>query len=182
MAFLKDNRGFGLLEIVVSISIILVSVMPIITFLGSVVADEIKAQDKLKAIYFAEEGVEMLRKIRDDDGNIPLSDAPVDGDRVIALKNTNNDNKCRGATIESQDGIELISKTADSEHILTRSGEGYIQCENGETSGVGLQWKKSGFQRYVNISYPQAGVIKAIVYVKKNGTLLYSLMSYLYEI
>jgi len=178
---IKNEKGFGLLEIAVSISVIMISVIPIVNMLTSSMRDEIDIEAKLNAVYLAQDGIEIIRKIRDDDANFPLSDALVAGDKVIVVINSNNQGLCKNAKIT--DGFKLVDKTTDNRiHVLTKDSAGYIQCEYDTELTQPGDWHSSGFQRYVNISYPSAGVMKATVKVERGGKELYSLTSYLNDL
>ncbi|MFA6096463.1 MAG: hypothetical protein WC788_02440 [Candidatus Paceibacterota bacterium] len=177
---IKNKKGFGLLEIAVSISVIMISVIPIVNILTSSLRDEIDIEARLNAVYLAQDGMEIMRKIRDDDANFPLTDALLEGDKVIVVINSSNYGQCKNAKIT--DGFELKDKTAQSMQVLTKEINGYIQCEYDTEITSSGEWHNSGFQRYVNISYPAVGVMKATVKVERGGKELYSLTSYLNDL
>lgn len=61
----KQNTGFTLIETIVSLAIFSSSIVALISVTASGVADTNFAKNKLTASYLAQEGVEMVRNIRD---------------------------------------------------------------------------------------------------------------------
>lgn len=61
----KNNKGFGLLEVIISISVVIIGILPLINLFSSVLTRERDTENKLMAIYFAQEGIEIVRQIRD---------------------------------------------------------------------------------------------------------------------
>ncbi len=85
---LKASRGFGLLEVVVSIGIIATILIVLVTSLSSYIRVGLQNTDALKATYLAEEGIEVARFFRDAswDGNVaPL---PVNTSYYIVFATT----------------------------------------------------------------------------------------------
>jgi prepilin-type N-terminal cleavage/methylation domain-containing protein len=62
---IKSNTGFTLIETLVSLAIFSVSIVALISVTASGVADTNFVKNKLTASYLAQEGVEMVRNIRD---------------------------------------------------------------------------------------------------------------------
>lgn len=61
------NRGFTLVETLVAVSIFTVSLLALISLLASGISDTNYAKQKLTASYLAQEGVEYLRNLRDNE-------------------------------------------------------------------------------------------------------------------
>lgn len=179
-AILKNKKGFGMLEIAVSISVIMISVIPIVNLLSSSLKQESDIEERLTAVFLAQEGMEIIRKMRDDDNNFPLTAAPVNGDKVIVLNATTTKNDCKNSSIGN--GFMLADKSTAKMQVFTKNNKGYIQCETEAAMDQSNQWHNSGFQRYVSISYPAAGIMQVIVKVERGGQELYSLTSYLNDV
>lgn len=169
---LKNKKGFGLLEIAVSISVIMISVIPIVNLLSQSLKEEKDVEDNLVAIYLAQEAMEIVREIRDD--NWPVISA---GSWAIVDKTTTS---C--SLIRIENGFKLVAANAlKSSRVLNKANEGYLQCDN---SGGG-PWKDTGFRRTIDITKEdQAGnnnqdYAKVVVSVQKNGAEIYKLTSYL---
>jgi prepilin-type N-terminal cleavage/methylation domain-containing protein len=63
--FYKSKKGFTLLEVISAIFIISVGVLGIIRFIPSLIVDSSINSSRLTAAYLAQEGVELIRNIRD---------------------------------------------------------------------------------------------------------------------
>ncbi len=68
----KNNSGFTLIETLVAISIFTVSIVAMVSLTAQGVSQTTYAKNKLTASMLAQEGVEMMRNIRD---NMALTDA-----------------------------------------------------------------------------------------------------------
>ncbi|MEK7106542.1 MAG: type II secretion system protein, partial [Patescibacteria group bacterium] len=62
----KKNTGFTLVETLVSLSIFSVSVILFMSVLGSGITDTNYAKQKIVAGYLAQEGIEYMRNMRDN--------------------------------------------------------------------------------------------------------------------
>ena len=65
--FKKTNKAFTLVETLVAISIFTMSILGLISILASCVSDISYAKQKIVASYLAQEGIEYVRNIRDND-------------------------------------------------------------------------------------------------------------------
>jgi len=61
----QNNKGFTLIETLVAVSIFSVSLIGILSVLGSGIADTNYAKRKMTATYLAQEGIEYIRNVRD---------------------------------------------------------------------------------------------------------------------
>lgn len=177
--YIKNNKGFGLLEIAISISLIAISVIPIVNMLSTSLKEEAKMEQRLTAIYLAQEGMEVIRKIRDDDVNWPPA-GMTGGDKVIVSDQSQSFGQCKNTDVT--DGFKLLNKTTNRMQVLTKANSGYIQCEYDSAMVEANEWHNSGFQRYVNITDLGGGVMQIIVKVERNGQIMYSLTSYLNDL
>lgn len=69
----KKNTGFTLVETLVSIAIFSISILGILSVLASGVTNTTYAKDKMIAGYLAQEGIEYLRNLRDNDALFPTT-------------------------------------------------------------------------------------------------------------
>ncbi|MCX6753269.1 MAG: prepilin-type N-terminal cleavage/methylation domain-containing protein [Candidatus Nomurabacteria bacterium] len=69
----KRNKGFTLVETLVAISIFTISVLGMVSILSNGITDTEYAKDKVIATYLAQEGIEYVRNIRDE--NILFADS-----------------------------------------------------------------------------------------------------------
>jgi prepilin-type N-terminal cleavage/methylation domain-containing protein len=65
--FIQKNKGFTLVETLVAISIFSMSIVAIMSVLGSGISDTSYAKQKIIAGYLAQEGIEYIRNMRDTD-------------------------------------------------------------------------------------------------------------------
>lgn len=65
--FAKNNtdRGFTLLETLVAIAVLVLAITATFTAAQSGLSSSIEARDQIKAFYLAQEGIEMVRNLRD---------------------------------------------------------------------------------------------------------------------
>ncbi|MBP6933881.1 prepilin-type N-terminal cleavage/methylation domain-containing protein, partial [Candidatus Woesebacteria bacterium] len=63
---IKNSKGFSLVEVMVSIGIILVAFTGVLTLINRSVAFHDLAYSRLTASYLAQEGIEIVRNIRDN--------------------------------------------------------------------------------------------------------------------
>ncbi|MFA6585793.1 MAG: type II secretion system protein [Candidatus Paceibacterota bacterium] len=63
----NKNKGFTLVETLVAISIFSISIVAVMSVLGSGISDTNYAKNKLIASYLAQEGIEYARNFRDND-------------------------------------------------------------------------------------------------------------------
>ncbi|MFA6177303.1 MAG: prepilin-type N-terminal cleavage/methylation domain-containing protein [Candidatus Paceibacterota bacterium] len=84
---LSLSKGFTLVEALVSISVLTMSVLGLMSILASSISDTANVKNKIKAEYFAQEGIECARNTRDTYVLYPA--AGRSWDSFIAL-NSNN--------------------------------------------------------------------------------------------
>ena len=64
---LKTNLGFGLVEVVVGVSLIFITLVGLVSTYGLFLKVALKNTAKIQASYLVEEGLEAMRSIRDED-------------------------------------------------------------------------------------------------------------------
>lgn len=62
----SESNGFSLIEVIIAIGIITVGIVSVINLLSFNLKNEIKNKNKMIAIYLAQEGIEVVRQIRDN--------------------------------------------------------------------------------------------------------------------
>ena len=63
----KNNKGFSLVEVLIAISIFTMTIVTMMSVLSSGITDTTYAKQKIIASYLAQEGIEYVRNIRDND-------------------------------------------------------------------------------------------------------------------
>lgn len=63
--FSRDNRGFTLLELTIAVFVLIVAVTGTYSFFSSIIVVTSTASSRLTAAYLAQEGIEIVRNIRD---------------------------------------------------------------------------------------------------------------------
>jgi type II secretory pathway pseudopilin PulG len=147
---LKKN-GFSLVEVVFAIGIITVGIVAIMMLFSQNIKNEIRNKNKLIAIYLAEEQIEVIRQLRDNNWKIDLpgitwkSGIPTDNDVVVVNKDTDNDGDydfTEGWEAEKVVGVGNQWK----KEVFKGSNFYFNRRESNETFG-----KKTGFQRWLRI-------------------------------
>lgn len=83
----KYKQGFSILEVLVS-SVIIITILSVLVFIGRLaLANSLYAQEKAQAIYLAQEGIEIVRQIRDTNWTDRNNATQFDD---IAWNNTNS--------------------------------------------------------------------------------------------
>jgi Tfp pilus assembly protein PilV len=179
---IMNNKGFGLLEVLISISVVIIGILPMINLFNSVLAKERDVENKLKAIYFAQEGIEIVRQIRDTNWRqgIDWDYESVSGGSVFDNSewaiSLNNCNIYSG-------GFKLVASSVDNNKIYKKNSESVYK-----QACTGGQYKDSGFTRTIlieDIDYNTGGAslngdyMKITSKVEFNGVELYSLTAYL---
>lgn len=62
---LENKKGFSLVEVLVGVSIIMVSLVSIMSIFSSMLKLSVRDTPKLQAVFLTEEGVEAIRTVRD---------------------------------------------------------------------------------------------------------------------
>lgn len=175
---INNNKGFGLLEVLVSISVVIVGILPMVNLFNSVLARERDTENKLKAIYFAQEGIEIVRQIRDT--NWKKGDAwdyePESGNSFFDESEWEiRMDDCSSFKFKD---FKLEASDSSNTKIYYAGGKPYAQgCSNGRVA--------TGFTRTVSIDnkdYSGAvnnNYMKITSVIKLDGTEIYSLTSYL---
>lgn len=158
---MKSNKGFTLIETLVAISIFTVSIVAMVSLTAQGVSQTTYAKNKLTASMLAQEGVEMVRNIRDTE----------------VLSNTTGWDDFKSKVVGSCTvACDINSKTldiADAGTPLDRDNEGYfvpfsgytptifsrnisVNKTNGSDDEVEIistvSWTQSGTNRSVSVS------------------------------
>ena len=149
----QKNKAFTLVETLVAISIFTISILGILSVLASSITSVTYAKDKSIAGYLAQEGIEYMRNIRDNDVLFPANGSSWSAftNTAIAssLASCNSGSKCgfSSTTTTPTQNTSFFKCTADP----TESSNGCILYlnngvynDNSTTGGV-----NSGFTRKV---------------------------------
>ncbi len=175
---INNNKGFGLLEVLISISVVIIGILPLINLFNSVLVREMETENKLKAIYFAQEGVEVVRQIRDTNwkNGDPWNEEPESEDPLSSSEWAITMDDCNAEKFKD---FKLEPSDADNIKIYYANGKAFAQGSScgGRTA--------SGFTRTISVSEeeydgtPNNEYMKVTSIVKFKGTELYRLTSYL---
>jgi len=130
-----SQRGFTLLEAIVSIFIVTVGVGGVFTLVNQTIGGTQAVSSKLTATYLAQEGIEVVRNIRD--GNLLKIHKGIGGvswDDGI-LTNVQRTSPCDFYGDLNSDGLVT---SADTTIVMQCSGGGGTNCERGDVNGSGL--------------------------------------------
>ncbi len=176
---LKNKKGFSLLEILVSIAVILIGILPIMNLFAGTLNEEIANRKRLTAIYLAQEGSEIVRQLRDL--NIKDGIAWDDNSRII----TGSDQAIVSQNCDSpSNGFSLQVISTNINDLVYMKNNAYMQCN----SGIPIDGVNTGFIRSVRIEKKDYDEInepedddymRIVVTVSHSGTVLYTLKTYL---
>jgi type II secretory pathway pseudopilin PulG len=135
-----EKSGFSLMETVVSIGIITVGIVSILSLFAYNMENEIRSKNKLIAVYLAQEQIEIIRQIRDNNwfaGRSWTSGIP-EGEVIISLNNQNDVRK----------GWKVVSISGDGYKGVYDDNNLYIQHD----SNLSSTYNYTGFDRWATIS------------------------------
>src|SRR3989344_8001432 len=132
----KLNKGFTLVEMLVAISIFTISILGMMSVLGSSIANTNYAKRKIIATYLAQEGIEYIRNMRDTYVLYPANGGWVNF--RAKLSSCNEGNEC---------GINNSALVTDNSFIFKCSGGCKLYLNNGGYSSSGST--DSGFVREI---------------------------------
>jgi len=148
-----QSRGFSLVETLVAVGILVVAVVGALTAAQSGISSSIFSKNQVIAIYLAQEGVEVIRNIRDEN-------ALNDRSWLVGISDNSSDPCYFGNTCY----VDALQNT------LTRcSGGG--SCPNlkqdSDTGfyGYNLLWSETGFRREIILTFINQNEISILVTV-----------------
>ena len=173
----KYNRGFGLLEVLVSSSIIIM-ILSSVVFIGrQAIVNSTYLQQRAQAIYLAQEGLEQVREMRDTNWNDQNSetewnDWAYDGSnyavpsgnyiikymsaikRVMLSKDLDASPSGESITLDKQDFKRYVEiSTVASTNILPGTGDNDVHKDiNSLKVTVRVKWTNAGVDRETNVS------------------------------
>ncbi len=155
--FIKNNKGFTLIETLIAISIFTMSILALLVVLSQSISNTNYAKQKVIASYLAQEGVEYIRNLRDTyvlfDATSPQAGWGAFNSKVAPSANT----LCAGVTgcyfddrninyadhMQPMTAITLTACGANCPELLYDSATG----KYGYASGA-----NSGFIRKINVT------------------------------
>ncbi|MBW6440415.1 hypothetical protein K0B03_00020 [Patescibacteria group bacterium] len=136
------KNGFSLIEIIFSIGILTITIVSVISLLIFNLKTEITNKNKVIAIYLAQEGIEIVREVRDNNwlaGDDWLNGISEDGKTpLISDKASPNS----GWTISENSGYEKKIYMNIAQQYYIQSGENLAGDDN---------FVETGYQRRLNI-------------------------------
>jgi len=142
----KSEDGFGMMEIIISIGIIVVGTVSITSLFVSNIRNEIRNRNKLIAIYLAQEQIEVIRKIRDEEWFRGSTDPALDAidERNTTIVLNNKDDPREGWRLFNTSGFGQAKK------VYINRVNGYYGQSSADLS-VSSDWEKTIFQRSVKL-------------------------------
>lgn len=184
----QNKNGFGIVEVIVSVGIIAIGIIPIVMLFNQNLKNEIGNKNILIATYLANESIEIIRQERDDNwsaSNGWMENISTDGSKIIVGLNDNDGNRDN-----IREGWEIIGSNNDRKKIYLANNS-YVQHRG---SGGGnwntWGWKKTGFERYLTVNPGTAGClvvtnpgdcVEIVSHVSFGGTEIVKITAYLYN-
>ena len=147
----KYDKGFSLIEVIICIGIISVGIVSIINLFNSVLKNEINNKNKLIALYLAEENIEIIRQLRDNDvleGKSWLSFLTgSETKRIISLI-------CNSDPCDFKDGWEIKNSGVGSSafrKIFYDTEEKYYGQIDYAIGNIPSNWQETKFKRWMTV-------------------------------
>ncbi len=160
----KYIRGFTLLETLVAISVFTTSSLALFSVLGQGVASTNLAQRKIVATYLAEEGVERVRNIRDNQTLFNAGGAQAGWEEFSSLVSPTCDTACylNDSTVLSTCGESCPEMLYDAENgkynYSSGNGSGYTRRIRAELLG------EDEIKIYSYVSWSQGSGVHEVVF------------------
>lgn len=178
----NTESGFGVPEVMVSIFIISVGIVTIINMFAGLQRNETANKRRLIAAYLAEESIEIVRQLRDNNWfSSNLWDQGIynsGNDRIITVSNCGS-----GAC-----ALGMADRAADSNDIvyIKDGAGGAADRYYGQTNGaIPAGWTATPFRRWLTVEKEDYSnnadndYLKIISYVSYNGQILIEVTAYL---
>ena len=181
-----NQKGFNLIEVVVSIAIITIGLLAVISLFGVNIKNGIKSKNKLIAIYLANESIEIIRQQRDNiwfKGMDWMTDIPIGDVAVVAQDNVAYDIRT------GWDVVVALAGTDERKVFLTGND---VYLNDAATAPGAVD---TGFERYLEITLGDGDDTNAVAvgcfdstecmeitsHVSFNGVQLIEVTTYLYD-
>ena len=151
------DRGFSLIEILVSIGIVSVGIIAIVSLFNVNLRDEIRSKNKLTAIYLAQEALEVVRQQRDSNWKVSVDwDDELDKlltnhEGIIGLEVNVNDIR-DGWEVSKVTGLPAAQKKQKMKVYENITESYYAQSYNTDLSALPANWNDTGFERWLTIN------------------------------
>ena len=176
--FKQKNKAFTLVETLVAISIFTISILGIMSVLASSITSVTYAKDKSIAGYLAQEGIEYMRNIRDNDVLYPANNSSwsdfTNTATASSLASCNSSNKCGfNSSTTPTNSITFFKCSADPTELPPATGcVLYLNNSNGIYNDNAISGSSSGFTREVWMTYINANEVQIFSEVDWNqGTI-----------
>ncbi len=153
------EKGFSLIEVIVAVGIVSFAFVGIMAIFASNIRVEIANRDRITASYLAQEGVEVIRQIRDNswrEGKAYDADIPTGENQTLSLNDP--DNLTRGWEVSASGALNK------QKIYLTDAGT-YIQTKNESYVATHPSLRETTFRRVVKIEKDLADATRMIVTV-----------------
>lgn len=131
------SRGISLVEVVVGVTLLALVVVVVLHSMTLFLAARGEIMQKTKALYLAEEGLEILRYLRDEDWNVLSSELSVDTPYYLVASST-----FVGTTTQPEliDGVylrtfelkEVYRNNSSDDIVASTSGSNYVDAGSRE--------------------------------------------------
>ncbi len=158
---IKNEKGFNILEVMISVSIIIVGIISIMGLFAVIAKNASDNKIKIIAAYLAEENIEIVRQIRDTNwlNGVPNWDQAIGNGNVAAVVKDVSD---------IRKGFEIKNRNANTEKVYEDTANGgYFQVlPPGLIPGT---WEETGFKRWMVVAKPDADTMEIVSLVYYNG-------------
>lgn len=139
------RRAFTLIETLVAVSILSIAVVAPMSLVAQSIATSFYARDQVTAFFLAQEGIEAVRNIRDNNILLTAFGTPTDLMTGIPTNNTPFVIDARNNTITNCSGACPQIKITTSSSLFGHGTAPYNMAEPG--------WTPTRFTRYVRVQY-----------------------------
>ncbi len=163
------NKGFTLIETLVAISILSLSIAATFTAVQNGIRSSTYAKDQITAFYLAQEGMEFIRNVRDENALHAINGTPTDWLAGLATLSTDPcffGNTCR---IDSFKGIHnpggvVRCAGVDPQDTCLKLNQNSVSGLYGYTSGA--NWVTTNFRRSVIFSPFSADEVRVTIIIE----------------
>lgn len=169
----KKNRGFALMEVIVALFLITTGIIGSYVLINSSISSTTLASHRFTAAYLAQEGVELVRNIRDtnwlqggvwDEGLLGCGDG--NGDSITCTGDV-SDGCIADYTVSGQAGIDLSDSDSYPPSTGPYTGQ-FLQLDQPDPADNWysyLDGTDTKFKRQINIDTSTFGMLQVCVWV-----------------
>ena len=178
----SNKNGFSLLEVLCAIFIVTTGIIAILSLFSHNIKNEIDNKNKLIAVYLANESIEIVRQLRDNNlfaGNSWLRGIPT-GNVITELDDDS------GGDIRKGWEIKIVGNE-EKKKVFLSSDDSYVQLNSNPLA----DWQETGFTRHLVLTENSGGGVAGCLgvtdcleitsYVSFGGVQLVEVTAYLYD-